>query len=98
MKIGVSTASFYPLETELSLEEVGKHGVKLTELFFNAEMELKPSFVDMLADIKDSYGMEIPSIHTTMSLAESFMIFSTTLSSKKLHEKISRLAVRSLIR
>lgn len=93
MKIGVSTASFYPLETELSLEEVGKHGVKLTELFFNAEMELKPSFVDMLADIKDSYGMEIPSIHTTMSLAESFMIFSRY--ERRFRESLNQFAIYS---
>lgn len=76
MKIGVSTASLYPLETELALEEIGKAGVSDTEIFFNAESELKPSFVDILLDIKENYGLNITAVHPTMSLAESFMIFS----------------------
>lgn len=76
MNIGISTASFYPLETELALEEIGRAGVKNTEIFFNAESELKDSFIDMLIDIKKRYGMNITAIHPTMSLAESFMIFS----------------------
>ena len=76
MKLGISTASFYPLETELALEEIGKSGVKTTEIFFNAESELKDCFVDILVDIKEKYGLEIAAVHPTMSLAESFMIFS----------------------
>ncbi len=76
MNIGISTASFYPLETELALEKIGKASVKTTEIFFNAESELKPSFIDILADIKEDYGMNITAVHPTMSLAESFMIFS----------------------
>ena len=76
MNIGVSTASFYPLETELSLENLGKAGIKHTEVFFNAACELKQSFIDMLTDIKEEYGISVASVHPTMSLAESFMIFS----------------------
>ena len=48
MKLGVSTSCFYPLETELALEQVGKSGVRNTEIFFNAESELKDSFIDIL--------------------------------------------------
>ena len=76
MNIGLSTSCFYPLETELSLKKVGSFGVKHTEIFFNAETELKSSFIDILEDIKDDYGIKVESIHPTMSLAESFMIFS----------------------
>jgi len=76
MKIGISTASFYPIETEIALEEVGKAGAKATEIFFNAASELKSSFIDILYDIKKHYGLEVVSVHPTMSLAESFMIFS----------------------
>ena len=47
MNLGVSTASFYPLETEQALEEIGKAGIKNTEIFFNCESELKDSFVDI---------------------------------------------------
>ncbi len=76
MNIGISTASYYPLETELALEEVGKSGFKTTEIFFNAESELKDSFVDILEDIKNCYELNIVAIHPTLSLAEPFMIFS----------------------
>ena len=76
MNLGVSTASLYPLETELALEEIGKAGVKNAEIFFNCESELKDSFIDILLCIKEKYGMNITSVHPTMSLAESFMIFS----------------------
>ena len=76
MNIGISTASYYPLETELALEEVGKSGAGITEIFFNAESELKDSFIDMLLDIKERYDINVASVHPTMSLAESFMIFS----------------------
>ncbi len=76
MKIGVSTASLYPLETEKALEAIGKSGVKNCEIFFNAECELKPDFSKLLLDIKNRYDMNITAIHPTMSLAESFMIFS----------------------
>ena len=54
MNIGVSTASFYPLETEAALEKLGKAGVKHTEIFFNALSELKPAFIDILEDILDN--------------------------------------------
>ena len=76
MKIGVSTASFYPVNTEIALETIGKAGVKTCEIFFNAESELEPSFVNLLLEIKNRHGMDITAIHPTLSLAESFMIFS----------------------
>lgn len=76
MNIGVSTASFYPLETELALENLGKSGIKTTEIFFNAKSELKPYFVDILIDLKERYGMNVTAVHPTLSLAEPFMIFS----------------------
>ena len=76
MNLGISTACLYPLETELALEEVGKAGVKNTEIFFNAESELKDSFIDILLGIKEKYNMNITAVHPAMSLAESYMLFS----------------------
>ena len=76
MNLGVSTASYYPLETELALEEIGKAGIKTTEIFFNCESELKPAFIDILKEIQNEYGINIAAVHPTLSLAEPFMIFS----------------------
>ncbi|MBO4432808.1 MAG: sugar phosphate isomerase/epimerase [Clostridia bacterium] len=76
MKIGLSTSCLYPLETEKALLCVAKAGIKTTEIFFNANCELEKEFVAQLKAIKDEYGMDVVSVHPTMSLAESFMLFS----------------------
>ena len=76
MNLGISTASFYPLETELALEELGKAGVKNTEIFFNAESELKDSFIEILLCLKEKYIINITAVHPAMSFAESYMLIS----------------------
>ena len=76
MNIGVSTASFYPLETEDALREIGEMGIKTTEIFFNSQSELKEPFIDLLCDIKEEYGISVKAVHPTMSLAEPFVLFS----------------------
>lgn len=76
MKIGISTSCLYPMYTEEALKAVASNGVTLTEVFFNANCELEPSFVKQLCDIKNEFGTNVVSIHPTMSLAESFMLFS----------------------
>ncbi len=76
MKIGISTSCLYPMYTEQSFEMIAKNGVELTEIFFNANCELEPPFIKQLAQIKSEYGITVSSVHPTMSLAESFMLFS----------------------
>ena len=76
MRIGVSTSCLYPLETEKALLSVAKAGINTTEIFFNANCELEKDFVTVLKRIKDEYGVDVVSVHPTMSLAESFMFFS----------------------
>ena len=76
MNLGISTSCLYPLLTEKSLEFLGKSGIKTTEIFFNATAELSKDFVKELIKTKDFYGMTVCSVHPTMSLAESFMLFS----------------------
>ena len=36
MRIGISTASLYPMRTEEALLFLCKNGVKVTEIFFNS--------------------------------------------------------------
>lgn len=76
MKIGISTSCLYPMYTEQSFELIASHGVPLTEIFFNANCELQNDFIDKLRDIKNKYSITVSSVHPTMSLAESFMLFS----------------------
>ncbi|MBR3968471.1 MAG: sugar phosphate isomerase/epimerase [Clostridia bacterium] len=76
MKIGISSSCLYPMYTEESFRLIASNGINLSEIFFNANCELEPSFIKQLREIKDQYGVELSSIHPTMSLAESFMLFS----------------------
>lgn len=76
MKIGISSSCLYPMYTEESFKLIASNGIKLSEIFFNANCELAPPFIKQLREIKDEYGVSLSSIHPTMSLAESFMLFS----------------------
>ena len=76
MKIGISTSCLYPMHTEDAFEMIASRGIDLTEIFFNANCELQPDFVNLLCDNKSRYQITVSSIHPTMSLAESFMLFS----------------------
>ena len=35
MNLGVSSACYYPLETEIAFENLAKAGIKTTEIFFD---------------------------------------------------------------
>ena len=75
--VGISTACFYPLETELSLAKLCDAGVKSCEVFFNTASELEPSFIKMLYDSCRQSGMAVSSVHPYSSFAESYGLFST---------------------
>lgn len=76
MKIGISSSCLYPMYTEESFRLIASRGVEISEIFFNANCELQPPFIKELREIKDEYGISLSSVHPTMSLAESFMLFS----------------------
>ena len=76
MKLGISTASLYPLETEIALEEIAKQGVTATEIFYNSHIERKDYFTDLAEDLKENYGINITALHPMLSFAEPYMIFS----------------------
>ena len=77
MNIGASSSCFYPLETEKSLELVGKAGIKITEVFFNSPSELEAPFIRQLEKIKNEYSMDITAVHPFMSFSEGYSIFSS---------------------
>ena len=76
MKIGISNACLYPMETEKSLELLGENGIRVTEIFFNSPSELKPQFIAELDKIRRRYGIEINSIHPCGSVGEPYYLFS----------------------
>ncbi len=77
MDIGLSSACFYPLETEKSIVRAGETGVKTIEIFMNADSEFEPDFVNNMADICNYYGMKVSSVHTMGSFTESYHLFSS---------------------
>lgn len=79
MNIGASSSCFYPLETEKSLELVGKVGIKITEVFFNSPSELDYSFLKQLEKIKAEHSMKITAVHPFMSFSEGYSLFSPYL-------------------
>lgn len=76
MKIGISTASLYPMETEKALEFLGLNGIPVTEIFFNSPSELEDDFTDKLLEIKQKYDIEIASVHPCGSVGEPYFLFS----------------------
>lgn len=76
MSIGISTASFYPLETEQAISLLAENGITATEIFVNAPRELKTSFADYILDIVKGTPLKITAIHPMQSFAEPYMIFS----------------------
>lgn len=74
--IGVSSACFYPLETEKALETAGECGFTDLELFLNSPSELEDEFVDKLIAIKEKYNLNIVSLHPFTSFTESYFLFS----------------------
>ncbi len=77
MGIGLSSACFYPLETEKSVIRACETGAKTIEIFMNADSEFKPDFVRGMAEICQSYGVRVASVHTMGSFTESFHLFSS---------------------
>ncbi len=75
MKIGASTACFYPLETEKSLLILAEAGITNAEIFFNADCELSGSILDEIKDIVYKYKMTILSVHPFTSAVETMSLF-----------------------
>ena len=76
MAFGISTSCLYPLETEKSLDTLGKLGVKTCEVFLNSPSETTLDFAKILNKIRDEYGIKIVSVHPFSSFAETYMLFS----------------------
>lgn len=76
MAFGISTSCLYPLETEKSLEMLGKSGVKTCEIFLNSIGETTPEFARKLNEIKNEYDMRAVSVHPFSSFSETYMLFS----------------------
>lgn len=76
MKIGVSSASLYPLHVEDAFTELANRDIKTIEVFANSTVEGKDPCISKVIEIQQSKGIEIPSFHPFSSPMESVFLFS----------------------
>ena len=76
MNIGISTATFYPLETEHALDQAIRLGADCVEIFFNAFCETTPEFVRQLKHRLEAHEIKVTSIHPFTSGMEPMFFFS----------------------
>ncbi len=77
MKIGVSTASLYPLHAEDAFLELCRLGVKNIEVFANSVYEGGEECTSRILGMKEEYGIDVTSFHPFSSPMESVFLFST---------------------
>ena len=76
MIAGISTASLYPLETEVAVRTLGELGVRNIEIFVNDISETEGALKsDILAFVK-TYSMNVVSVHPFSSPLETLFLFS----------------------
>lgn len=75
MEIGISTACFYPMETEKALSLLADGGVSTAEIFFNADCELHGEIYEKIKNTVLENGINIPSVHPYTSAIETMSLF-----------------------
>lgn len=76
MRLGISTACFYPQPVEQTIDRIAALEFKLIEIFFNTESEYDPAFLKNLRHAAQRNEIEILSIHPYTSLMEGMLLFS----------------------
>lgn len=76
MRLGISTACFYPLPVERALDEIGKLGLRQIEVFFNTESEYREPLLSEIERRVRENGMEVVSIHSYSAANEGLLLFS----------------------
>jgi len=77
IKIGVATASLYPLHTEKALLTMAKLGVKNVEIFLNSTSELSGEIFTSVQNTVKDYGLNILALHPFSSPMETLFLFSS---------------------
>lgn len=76
MKIGISTACFYPNTPEQALERIADLGLDLCEIFFNCDSEVMEPILAQMQQIATDRGLTIRSMHPYTSLMEGVYLLS----------------------
>jgi sugar phosphate isomerase/epimerase len=74
MKVGLSSASFYPdVNTEDSIKLMTEMGFSSGEVFLNTPSEYEQDFIEILLDKINKYNFNVHSIHCCSSQYEPFI-------------------------
>ena len=77
MKIGISTACFYPETTERALDRIAALGVDQAEIFVNSPSESTPAAARRFRKQAQKAGIRLVAFHPFTSFAESYCLFSS---------------------
>lgn len=77
MKVGVSTASLYPLHIEDAFYELANRDIENVELFLNSTTEQSGEPMKKILAVQKEYGINITSLHPFSSPMESVYLFSS---------------------
>lgn len=98
MQVGISSAVFYPMETEHAIDRIIELGFNRVELFLNCESEYEDSFTEKIKARMDDAGVRVVSVHPYTSLIEGMFFFSEyerrTLDSINIYRKYFKAAQR----
>lgn len=76
IRAGVSSACFFPMETLPAVRKLTEWKVPNIEIFFNSFQELKPDYLERLADCCRASQTRVVSVHPFTSGSESFYFFT----------------------
>ncbi len=76
MKVGISSACLYPMETAKALQDLLECGFRHFEIFFNTYREIQPEYLCKLQALLYQYGATVQSVHPFTSGLEGMLLFS----------------------
>lgn len=88
MRVGVSTASFYPkVNTEETLDIMKNLGFDLCEVFLETESEFSKEYVKNLGEKAKKLGIKVYSVHAFSSTFEPFLFDAYSRRKKDMENK-----------
>lgn len=76
MLAGISTACFYPMQTEKALAILAERHVSAAEVFINSHSELEEGYLLRLRRMADDAGIRLLAVHPFTSGMEPMLFFS----------------------
>lgn len=92
MRVGISTACFYPnINTEDTLDIISRLGFRLCEIFLETDYEMEEKFCIKLKQKADSLGINIYSVHGFSGAFEPFLFDRYPRRKKDMEQKFKNM-------